>query len=395
MKFNMSLLFLCLMVCLGVPTYAQVEKAPTTTSFCYVKEGKVFQTICDYTPCNCEGKHEIFNIPTTDKNLKKLSRLGSYPQFGTLKYLKDKYAVFEYLKKVHKEGKNGNATELDRLWTAMGYSGFNDPDFTVEDMNPVLYDFGIKGMLGDGAHKYVYSQILGNENDRLLGYKITPKNSCGVTIMETCGNAFFAGCENASNCVEKECSYDAAKLGGAAKYAYYTEAKEQQKTCYVGTYSNVSCTDKHPIYNLPIGTTPKYLARLGSYPQFGTLKYLNSTQEVYDYLKGVYKANKSGNAAELDRLWIAMGYSGFNDPDYTVSDVQEVLYQNGLVGNIGDGAHRYVYSEIHGGADGMLKGYKMTPKNGCGITIMETCGNAFFAGIEYVSSAEVPCDCAK
>ena len=42
----------------------------------------------------------------------------------------------------------------------------------------------------------------------------------------------------------------------------------------------------------------------------------------------------------------------------------------------------------------MLKGYKMTPQNGCGITIMETCGNAFFGGVERSSSVEVPCNCA-
>ena len=394
MKFNTLILMFCLVAGLGLETYAQVEKAPETTHYCFVRNGEVYQTVCDYTPCNCTGKHEVFNIPTNDDNLKKLPRLGSYPQFGTLKYLKDKYAVFEHLKKAHQEAKNGNAVELDKLWTAMGYSGFNDPDFTVDDITPVLYEFGIKGMLGNGAHEYIYAEITGNENDRLLGYKMAPKNGCGITIMETCGNAFFAGCENASNCVEKKCSYDATKLGGGAKYAYYTTAKEK-KTCYVGTYNSVSCTDKHEIYSLPVGTTPRYLPRLGSFPQFGTLKYLKSTQEVYDHLKAAYKANKRGNAAELDRLWTAMGYSGFNDPDYTVDDVQEVLFENGLTGNIGNGAQKYIYAEIHGGENGMLRGYKMAPKNGCGITIMETCGNAFFGGIERTSSVEVPCDCAK
>lgn len=390
MNFKFLTLTLCFALCLGLETIAQVEQV----HYCFVRDGEVFKSTCEYTPCDCADKHEVFNIPSTEDDLKQLERLGSYPQFGTLKYLKDKYAVFEYLKKVHQEGKNGNAVELDRLWTAMGYSGFNDPDFTVEDVTPVLHDFGIKGMLGNGAHKYIYAQINNNEKGRLLGYKMTPKNGCPVTIMETCGNAFFAGCESASKCVEAKCSYDAAKLGGDAKYAYYSEAKEL-KTCYVGTYNSVSCTDKHPVYNLPTGTTPRYLPRLGSYPQFGTLKYLKSEQEVFDYLKGVYSAGKNGNAEELDKLWQAMGYTGFNDPNFTVEDVQTVLYENGLTGNIGNGAHKYIYAEIHGGANGMLKGYKMTPQNGCGITIMETCGNAFFGGIERSSSVEVPCDCAK
>lgn len=391
MKLNLlAKLILGLVMFMGIAdTYAQ-EKV----RYCFVRNGEVYQQVCDYIPCNCADKHEVFNIPTTDDNLKKLPRLGSYPQFGTLKYLDNKFQVYEHLKKAYAANKNGNAKELDRLWNAMGYNGFSDPDFTAEDLTPTYYDFGIKGMLGNGAHKYIYAEITGNENDELLGYKVTPKNGCPVTIMETCGNAFFAGCENTANCKEIKCTFDANKLGAGTKYAYYSEAKTE-KTCYVGTYSSTSINSDHPIFKIPSGVDAKYLPRLGSYPQFGTLKYLKSEQEVYDYLKGVYKANKSGNAAELDKLWQAMGYTGFNDPDFTVSDVQTVLFENGLTGNIGNGAHKYIYAEIHGGANGMLKGYKMTPKSGPSITIMETCGNAFFGGIEPVMSEEVPCNCAE
>ena len=84
-----------------------------------------------------------------------------------------------------------------------------------------------------------------------------------------------------------------------------TFAQETFKTCYVKdgfchtvTYSaeSKSCRGKHIVYDAPIGKKPKSLARLGTNPQFGTLKNYTTTQEVYDHLHQAYKENDKGNS---------------------------------------------------------------------------------------------------
>ena len=70
----------------------------------------------------------------------------------------------------------------------------------------------------------------------------------------------------------------------------------------------------------------KRLARLGSNPQFGTLKNYTTTQEVYDHLKRAYRTNDKGNAAELDKLWRAMGFTGFNDERFYSSSINPCFF---------------------------------------------------------------------
>ena len=157
--------------------------------------------------------------------------------------------------------------------------------------------------------------------------------------------------------------------------------------CYTVTYAkgnSQSCRGgDHIVYNAPTNRRPKSLPRLGTNPQFGTLKNYTTTQEVYDHLKNAYKENDKGNAAELDKLWRAMGYAGFNDPDYTVEDVTMVFFDAGVTGMLGAGGNTYLYASISPGQDIKLKSYRMTAKAGCDIYIMEICGNAFFPDSDH------------
>jgi len=161
-------------------------------------------------------------------------------------------------------------------------------------------------------------------------------------------------------------------------------------TCFVRrcVTRECPCTDKHPVYNIPVNKKPKNLPRLGTNPQFGTLKYLKTEQEVYDHLHKRYDQNRGGDAAELDKLFNAMGYNGFKDASFTVSQLTGVLLYSGVTGMLGAGGHTYEYTTIAPGKDIYHKAYRVTSSTGCDIYIMETCGNAFFTGCENLTDCE-------
>lgn len=366
-----------------------------SNSYCFIQNDSCFTRTCVATSsCDCSSKHPVFNIPV-NKTPKKLARLGSFPQFGTLKNFSTEQEVFDYLKGVYRTNRNRNAAELDALWRAMGYSGFNDASFTVNQMRQTILPCGIIGMLGDGNHHYAYSEICPGTNGTLTAYVMTAKTGCDVTIMETCGNAFFAGCSADYDCKTTSCGPVPANVRGEdERHVRYTYIRND--SCFVRKCErkNLSCADKHPVFNVPADATAKKLARLGTYPQFGTLKNFSTTQEVYDYLKGVYRINRNGNAAELDKLWRAMGYSGFSDARFTVDRMQQVTLPCGIKGMLGNGAHQYIYSEICPGSDATLTAYTFSAISGCDVTIMETCGNAFYSGgTELINCVTEPCGC--
>ncbi len=153
-----------------------------------------------------------------------------------------------------------------------------------------------------------------------------------------------------------------------------------QTTCIEpqGAIPGVAC-GSHRVFNVPAGARPINLPRLGTNPQFGTLVNYSTTQEVFEHLHRAYTANEKGNATELDKLWQSMGYTGFKDERFTVSQITPVYYDAGVTGMLGAGGNTYVYAAISPGQDIQLKGYRMTSVDGsCEVTIMEICGNAFY-----------------
>lgn len=138
-----------------------------------------------------KGNHVVYNPPADPTSFKDLAKLGTNPQFGTLRFYTTTQEVYDHLKKAYVTNEKGNARELDKLWNAMGYQGFNDPRFLVTSITPVFYDAGIKGMLGAGGNTYLYARVSQGQNIQLKGYQITAVDGCDVTIMEICGNAFY------------------------------------------------------------------------------------------------------------------------------------------------------------------------------------------------------------
>ncbi|MFN0203194.1 MAG: hypothetical protein ACKVTZ_16830 [Bacteroidia bacterium] len=372
------------MLCLGI------VQAQTTSSYCYMREGQCYTRTCVTTPCVCNADHPLFRIPA-DSKPKYIDHLGTNPQFGTLKGLKNTTEVYNHLKGRYSKNQHGDAAELDKLWRAMGYSGFSDASFTVDKLTEISYSCGTVGMLGAGGHKYVYATI-GNEKDAgcsLKAYSVTPMNGCGISIMETCGNAFYQGCFGKSDCSDVPCGAKVELQNNQSAYCYTRDGQ-----CYIKRFTSqpCSCNSTHPLFNIP-NTEPKKLHHLGTNPQFGTLKNLHSVAEVYAYLKDRYRKNQNGDAAELDKLWNAMGYNGFSDPTFTVDRMTAIEYDCGVTGMLGAGGHKYAYSTVSEGQNCKLKAYSIAPMNGCGISIMETCGNAFYQGCTVSStSEEFPCN---
>ena len=371
--------------------------AQETSTYCFIKNDSCFTRTCTFTPCNCADKHPVFNLPTNQQP-KKLARLGTFPQFGYLGNYTTLEEVYNHLKGKYEANRNGDAAELDRLFKAIGYSGFNDPAVNTGIMTQISLPCGTTGMLGNGRHEYIYATISEGQNCTLTAYRFKSVNGCDLTIMETCGNGFFSGCAEAKACKTVACGPVPANVRGedpgSVRYTYFKEGKAYVRKCQ---RLNNNCAEKHPVYNIPQGKEPKKIARLGSFPQFGYLGNYTTTQEVFDHLKRKYQENRNGDAAELDRLFKAMGYSGFTGPNVTVDKFKAIVLPCGITGMLGDGAHNYEYTEICGNnPGGTLNAYRVKALSGCDLTIMETCGNGFFAGgTELTNCVDAPCGCAE
>lgn len=120
-------------------------------------------------------------------NPKKLSHLGSNPEFGNSHGLTaDQF--YEKLAKAYKNNKVDRVF-LDRIYKAMGYSGFADA--RADQFSEVVLPVGSTGKLGYAkTHKTGCYTLPDNENDR-QAFHIIAANGCDIHFMKTCGNHFF------------------------------------------------------------------------------------------------------------------------------------------------------------------------------------------------------------
>jgi uncharacterized protein YegP (UPF0339 family) len=137
--------------------------------------------------CNCSAQTDpVFNV-NSSATAKKLSRLGTNPEFGNSHGL----SGAEFLKKISDKAAT-NAVDkafMDRMYKAMGYASFADakPDQFTEVVLPV----GTTGNLGYGKqHGTGYYTLPDAERDR-QAFHIKSANGCDLHFMKTCGNHFF------------------------------------------------------------------------------------------------------------------------------------------------------------------------------------------------------------
>jgi hypothetical protein len=330
----------------------------------------------------CSDKHVVFDYPTNRKP-KSLPRLGTNPQFGTLRNYSTTQEVYDHLKKAYVENEKGNAMELDDLWKAMGYAGFNDASFTVDKVTMVMYDAGVTGMLGAGGNSYLYASIAPGTNQQFKGYRITSENGCDVTIMEICGNAFFP-----QNFYSKSGSTIAKSVTNGTRVLSRKASKIDFPAGYTPENSTVNAFMEDGKCKLRICRKPEsssgkegvIVTDLGHNQQFGSMVDLRTSDAVYARLKQLHSENRSGNRAELDRLLRSIGYTkGINDSRFSVNSITIENYAGGVAAVMGGGEHQYMYSEISGAKYDTLRGFNIKALNDkCDLTIIDVCGNALY-----------------
>ncbi len=329
----------------------------------------------------CSNKHLVFDYPE-NKKPKALPRLGTNPQFGTLRNYTTTQEVFDHLKKAYVANEKGNAMELDDLWKAMGYAGFNDPAFTVNEVAIVMYDAGVTGMLGAGGNSYLYASIAPGTNQKFKGYRITSENGCDVTIMEICGNAFFP-----QNFYVKSGSTMAKSVSNGTKIVSRKAAKINFPAGYTSENSTVSAFMDDGKCKLRICKKPEdnsgkesvVVTDLSHNQQFGSMVDLRTSDAVYVRLQQLHSENRSGNRAELDRLLRSIGYTGLNDSRFSASSITIENYEGGVAAVMGGGEHQYMRSEISGAKYDTLRGFNIKALNDkCDLTIIDICGNALY-----------------
>ncbi|MCD8540078.1 MAG: hypothetical protein LRY55_10150, partial [Leadbetterella sp.] len=136
----------------------------------------------------CEDLVRAFGPASSSKPV-LLRRLGTSPQFGEIPQHTSKSA-YDHLKKVHTRNLKGSRQEMDRFLSLLGYSGFNDPAFTVDKITPAILPKGKIGWMGgySRGHQYKWS-VLGNP---FPTFKIVSKDGiCHAYIMKKCGNDFL------------------------------------------------------------------------------------------------------------------------------------------------------------------------------------------------------------
>jgi hypothetical protein len=375
-KILLSLLGLCLLV------LAQAQKSER---FCYLEGDNCVCVTKTPSTCPCAYKHPVFNIPKGVKP-RKLARLGSFPQFGNLSAYPSVDDAYKHFQQLYKENKNNNAREFDRIFVAMGYTGFTDPRFTPDKMSIVYYDGGITGMTGNGNHQYLYATISEGQNIKLKAFVIKSFNGCDISIMETCGNiSYFGNCQAGTMTENRQVSaidYKAHGFtNGKAQYTF-----NRNDSCFVRVCEVPEKTLREQATTL--------VNNLQHDQQFGSMIQLNTADEVYAHLQKLYKENKNGNAAELDRLLQSVGYTeGVKDAKFSAASINVVKYPGGVMALMGNGSHQYMNSMVSTPMHESLRGFNIKSLNdNCDLTIIDVCGNALYCPTP-VNCKSIPCGC--
>jgi uncharacterized protein YegP (UPF0339 family) len=150
-----------------VKAVAPVVAAPVGCPACASSTDPIFTSVCD--------------------NPKKLSRLGTNPEFGNSHALSPTQ-FYEKIKKAY--GDNDVDKEfLDRIYKQMGYTGFADAK--AEQFSAVVIPTGTSGKLGYSKLHKTGCYTLPDDEYHRKAFHIKAANGCDLHFMKTCGNHFF------------------------------------------------------------------------------------------------------------------------------------------------------------------------------------------------------------
>lgn len=166
--------------------------SPTHSLFAYSHEHMhIWEDPDSLKEASCSGHHSLFQQLPKVRPLTVRS-LGDRPQFNELIGLNDPDVFFKTLKDLpnNKKVPGNDLEELESLFQAVGYSGVEDPNFTLARISPIHFPNGISGIMGNEKHDYRFSVIAYKENQTIPGWKIEAENGCDFYFLSACGNAF-------------------------------------------------------------------------------------------------------------------------------------------------------------------------------------------------------------
>jgi uncharacterized protein YegP (UPF0339 family) len=172
----------------GCNTETPMAAVPVVTPIDTVKAAVVapIAVVKGCPACESGNNDPIFT--SVCENPKKLSRLGTNPEFGNSHALSPEQ-FYDKLKKAYSDNEV-DKTFLDHIYKAMGYtSGFADAK--AEQFSAVVLPVGSTGRLGySKAHKTGCYTLPDDEYHR-KAFNIKAANGCDLHFMKTCGNHFF------------------------------------------------------------------------------------------------------------------------------------------------------------------------------------------------------------
>lgn len=147
------------------------------------------------------AQNAIMTMPT-DKTPATVTVLGRDPQFPPLRHLDNAGQVYDQLKAM---GENPRySSEINSLFTAMGYNGVSDPDFDRNDVQAVNLPYGAIGMMGNGKNTYKYSIIMLPNQSTTNAWKVDAKSGTDLYFLAECGNSFNYANPDRVSVVERE-----------------------------------------------------------------------------------------------------------------------------------------------------------------------------------------------
>ena len=135
--------------------------------------------------CTASSDDAIFT--SVCANPKKLSRLGTNPEFGNSHGLSPE-AFYNKLKKAYSNN-NVDKVFLDKIYKAMGYAGFADAK--PAQFSAVTLPVGATGRLGYSKEHKTGCYTLPDDEHHRLAFRLESANGCHLHFMKTCGNHFF------------------------------------------------------------------------------------------------------------------------------------------------------------------------------------------------------------
>jgi uncharacterized protein YegP (UPF0339 family) len=165
------------------PTPAAVPTVPTPT----VDTVKAVVPAATTGCAACSGASTDAIFTSVCDNPKKLSRLGTNPEFGNSHALSPEQ-FYAKLKKAYADN-DVDKEFLDRVYKGMGYAGFADAK--ADQFTAVVLPVGTSGKLGYSKMHKTGCYTLPDDEYHRKAFHITAANGCDLHFMKTCGNHFF------------------------------------------------------------------------------------------------------------------------------------------------------------------------------------------------------------